>query len=219
MTESKPDQTRKDTDRSKNQSKGEITRDRLMDVAEAHLSRVGYRGLSLLEVAREVGISKPSVYYHFPEGKEQLFVAIAHRSLRRVREGMERAMSGADDGATKLRAATVWLMTQSEEGNPLKELDDVSRFVDEQHQEALSEGFRDSCYGPIRRVISSAIESREFREDDPDFLTWSFLGLVSGMLDVERTTFSSSSLAFHTFQGGDDVAERMMNLFLNGALL
>ena len=187
-----------------------------MDVAEAHLSRVGYRGLSLLEVAREVGISKPSVYYHFPEGKEQLFVAIAHRSLRRVREGMERAMSGAGGGATKLRAAAVWLMTQSEEGNPLKELDDVSRFVDERHQEALTEGFQDSCYGPIRREISSAIESGEFREGDPDFLTWSFLGLASGMLDVERTTFNSPAL--HTFQGGDDVAERMINLFLNGVL-
>ena len=207
-----PNRSRK----SANQAKGEATRERLMDVAESHLAQLGYRGLSLLEVSREVGISKPSVYYHFPEGKEQLFVAVAHRSLRRVREGMGRVMSEGTDGADKLRAAASWLMAQSEEGNPLKELDDVSRFVDEHHQEALSEGFQDSCYEPIRRVISSAIESGEFREGDPTFLTWSFLGLASGMLDVERTTFSSPTP--HTLQGDNDVAERMMNLFLNGVL-
>ena len=203
--------SRKDTA----QAKGEATRERLMDVAEAHLWRVGYRGISLMEVAREVGISKPSVYYHFPEGKEQLFVAISHRSLRRVREGMERATSGDKDGASKLRAAAQWLMTQSEEGHPLKELDDVSRFVDERHHAALVQGFHDSCYQPIHRAISSAIESGEFRKSDPDFLTWSFLGLASGMLDVERTTFGSPMLSALS-ANGTEVAERTMDLFLDG---
>lgn len=197
------------------QTKGAATRERVMDVAETHLAKVGYKGISLEQVAREVGISKPSVYYHFPEGKEQLFVAIAHRSLRRVHEGMERAMSDAKDGAGKLRAAAGWLMAQSEEGHPLKELDDVSRFVDERHHEALAEGFHDSCYQPIQRVISSAIESGEFREGDPNFLTLSFLGLASGLLDVERTTLGSPVLRAIPRNAGD-VADAMIDLFLKG---
>lgn len=188
-----------------------------MDAAEAHLSRVGYRGLSLLEVSREVGISKPGVYYHFPEGKEQLIVAIAHRSLQRVREGMEWAMSGTGDGASKLRAATSWIMSQSKDGHPLKEMNDVSRFVDERHHGALAEGFHDSCYGPLRRVIAAAIDSGEFRQADPDFLTWSFLGLVCGMLDVEHTTLNSPVLPALSTKGSD-MAQRTTNLFLNGAL-
>lgn len=186
-----------------------------MDVAEAHLAEVGYMGISLEGIAREVGVSKPALYYHFLEGKEELFVAIAHRSLRRVREGLERAVSTADDGAGKLRAVARWIMAERERGHPLAELDDVSRFVAERHHAALTEGFHDSLYLPIRRIVGSAVESGEFRNGDPDFLTWSFLGLASGMLDVERTTFNSPVLpAIST--DADDVADGMMDLFLNG---
>jgi AcrR family transcriptional regulator len=78
---------------------GAVTRDRVMDVAEVHLLKVGYMGVSLEEVASEVGVSKAALYYHFPAGKEQLFVRIGHRSLARVREGLERAMAGTADGA------------------------------------------------------------------------------------------------------------------------
>jgi AcrR family transcriptional regulator len=41
-----------------------------MDVAEKHLGGSGYLGVSLEEVVKEVGGSKPALYYHFPEGKE-----------------------------------------------------------------------------------------------------------------------------------------------------
>ena len=44
-------------------------------------------------------MSKAALYYHFPGGKEELFVRIGHRSLARVREGLERAMAGTADGA------------------------------------------------------------------------------------------------------------------------
>ena len=48
---------------------GSETRERIMDVAEMHLGGSGYLGISLEEVAREVGVSKPALYYHFPQGK------------------------------------------------------------------------------------------------------------------------------------------------------
>ena len=81
-----------------------------MDVAEAHLARQGYMGVSLEAIAGEVGVSKPALYYHFPGGKEQLFVEIAHRSLDRIRAGLESSMGRAGSGAGKLSAAARWLM-------------------------------------------------------------------------------------------------------------
>ncbi|WP_141999454.1 TetR/AcrR family transcriptional regulator [Amycolatopsis cihanbeyliensis] len=66
-----------------------------MDVAEEHLVRLGYRAVSLQRVAREVGVAKPALYYHFPQGKEELVVAILHHSLVRVRAGLTRAMAAA----------------------------------------------------------------------------------------------------------------------------
>ena len=87
-----------------------------MDVAEARLAGVGYLGVSLEEVAREVGVSKPALYYHFPGGKEELFVEIAHRALRLTRESLERVMSGPGSGAERMRAAARWLMQVGHDG-------------------------------------------------------------------------------------------------------
>ncbi len=87
----------------------------------------------------------------------------------------------------------------------MNELRGVANFVDERHKAALAEGFYGSLYGPIRRAIASAVESGEFRQNDPDFLTWAFLGLASGMLDVRDRSAASA-----------EAADRMVELFLDG---
>lgn len=193
-----------------------------MDVAEARLAEVGYLGVSLEEVAREVGVSKPALYYHFPGGKEELFVGISHRALRITRENLERVMSGPTDGAGRLHAAARWLMDEHERGRPMGELRDLNKFVAEEHHAGLAEGFYGALFGPIRRTIASAVESGEFREEfDPDFLTWSFLGLALGMMDVGNVQTGlpgDDSPGTPTAPGGEGSADRMVDLFLDGAL-
>ena len=187
-----------------------------MDVAETHLAGGGYLGVSLKVVAREVGVSKPALYYHFPEGKEELFVTIAHRALEYHREGLECAMAVHKSGAAKLYAVARWLMSESNQEHPMSELRNLTRFVSEQHQAELAEGFFRSLYGPIHRAISSAVESSEFRENNPEFLTWAFLSLLSGMLEV-RNIPSGAPLPDVT-QTPEGLADRTVNLFLNGVL-
>jgi AcrR family transcriptional regulator len=187
-----------------------------MDVAEMHLGGSGYLGVSLEEVAREVGVSKPALYYHFPRGKEELFVAIAQRALAHHRDGLERAMAAHEAEADKLRAVARWLMSEGNQEHPMAELRDLSRFVGEQHQLELAEGFFGSLYGPIHRAISSAVESGEFSENSPEFLTWAFLSLLSGMLQVNNIPAGPSlPEATRTAEG---MADSTVDLFLNGAL-
>jgi AcrR family transcriptional regulator len=187
-----------------------------MDVAETHLGRGGYLGVSLEEVAKEVGVSKPALYYHFPQGKEELFVAIAHRALAHHHEGLERAVAAHEAGADKLRAVARWLMTESNQDHPMGELRGLARFVGEQHQAELAEGFFSSLYGPIHRTISSAVESGEFSQNSPEFLTWAFLSLLSGMLQVSNIPAGPSlPKATRTVAG---MADRTVDLFLKGVL-
>lgn len=187
-----------------------------MDVAEAHLIKKGYLGVSLEEIAREVGVTKPALYYHFSGGKEQLFVEITHRSLRRAREGLEREMSAEESGAGKLRAAARWLMADRDRGRAMGELKDIADRVGEEYRAGLNEGFFADLYNPIHRAIASAVESGEFRDDDPEFLTWAFLSLASGMMEVEDMP---AQITPGTDQsGGERTAEEMVGLFLNGVL-
>lgn len=183
-----------------------------MDVAESHLARQGYMGVSLEAIAGEVGVSKPALYYHFPGGKEQLFVEIAHRSLGRVSAGLEGAMAASGSGAGKLGEAARWLMEEGERGHPVNEMRDVARFSSEEHHGALAEGFYRSFYGPIHGAISGAVGSGEFRDGDPEAMTWAFLGLVSGMLDVRGVPAGGSD------RDGAQMAAEMVGIFLEGAL-
>lgn len=193
-----------------------------MDVAEARLAGVGYLGVSLEEVAKAVGVSKPALYYHFPGGKEELFVELAHRALRHTRENLERVMSGPRSGAESLRAAARWLMEEHERGLPMGELRDVARFVAEDHQAGLAEGFYGSLFGPIQRTIAAAVESGEFRENDPNFLALSFLGLALGMMEVGGApdgVLGEGLAGTPTIPGSAEAADRMVGLFLDGALM
>jgi TetR/AcrR family transcriptional regulator, cholesterol catabolism regulator len=71
------------------------TRERILTVALRLFYARGYRGTSLSAIADEVGISAPSVYWHF-ESKHELCFACVRDELRRFIEGIERGTQGAD---------------------------------------------------------------------------------------------------------------------------
>jgi len=60
--------------------KGELTAERILDVAEELFAERGYAGTTLRAVATRVGLRIPSLYNHFP-GKEALYVAVLERGL------------------------------------------------------------------------------------------------------------------------------------------
>lgn len=198
-------------------SSGSGTRERMMDVCESHLTQKGYLGVALEEVAREVGVTKAALYYHFPEGKEQLLVELTHRSLRRAREGLDREMFSEESGSGKLLATARWLMSDPDRMRAMGELKDVVDHVGEEYRDGLRNEFFGDIYSPIHRVIASAIESGEFHNDEePELLTWAFLGLISGMTEaVDAPGRASAPTPTGSF-APDTMPERTVKLFLRG---
>ena len=70
------------------------SRDKILDVAEALFARRGYPGVGLREVAESSGLSKSSLFHHFP-GKVQLYCEVLHRALRRMEEHLQPALDSA----------------------------------------------------------------------------------------------------------------------------
>jgi len=65
--------------------KGELTAERILDVAEALFAEYGYEGTTLRDVALRVGIRIPSLYNHFAS-KDSLYAAVLERGLGPVLE-------------------------------------------------------------------------------------------------------------------------------------
>ena len=88
---------------NKNVERGRATRAYLIEVATRLFAEHGYDGTSIEAVLAESGVSRGSLYHHFP-GKEALFWAVLEDVGARVGQQGEDIMREAPDPVAALRA-------------------------------------------------------------------------------------------------------------------
>ena len=95
---------------NKNVARGEATRSQLLTIATRMFAERGYEDTSIEAVLREAGVSRGSLYHHFP-GKEALFEAVAEDVETSVGEQTLAAALGAGGGPVDaLRAGSLaWI--------------------------------------------------------------------------------------------------------------
>jgi TetR/AcrR family transcriptional repressor of nem operon len=75
----------------------------ILDVAERLVQERGFNGFSYADVAKELGVTKAALHYHFP-GKAELGEALIERYARRFGEALVAVNERDIDPADKLRA-------------------------------------------------------------------------------------------------------------------
>ncbi len=153
-------------------------RDRVLVAAEQLFMERGYKGVTLADVAGEVGIRTASLYYHVPGGKQDLFVEVVERSLARHRAGLEAAVRQATgDWTTQLQAAAVWLFSQ-----PALDLIRMNQAdmpaLDPEHAGRLGRAIYESLQQPIVDLLAAARDRGEIDPPDLDLLAASFFSIV-----------------------------------------
>lgn len=91
--------------------KGQATRQHLVDVATELFADRGYEGTSIEAVLERAGVSRGSLYHHFP-GKERLFEAVIEAVHGKVGEATLAAISasGATDAYSLIKVAELaWI--------------------------------------------------------------------------------------------------------------
>jgi TetR/AcrR family transcriptional regulator, transcriptional repressor for nem operon len=79
------------------------TATQILDVAERLVQERGFNGFSYADVAKELGITKAALHYHFP-GKAELGEALIERYTKRFGEALVAVDARDTDAADKLRA-------------------------------------------------------------------------------------------------------------------
>jgi AcrR family transcriptional regulator len=87
---------------NKNVERGQATRAHLIDVATRLFTERGYDGTSIEAVLTESGVSRGSLYHHFP-GKDALFWAVLEGVATRVGGQLAEAEKDAPDPVAALR--------------------------------------------------------------------------------------------------------------------
>jgi len=146
------------------------SRDKILDVAEALFARRGYAGVGLREVAEHAGLSKSSLFHHFP-GKVQLYGEVLHRALRRMDEHLQPALDAAGSVPQRLERWVDGLIDGLVEHPPtarlllraLVEDESLPPEADEMAESKAAERALASALAGVGSLIRSGVERGELR--------------------------------------------------------
>jgi len=180
------------------------TRDRIRSEAAALFREKGFNGTSMSELAGEVGITKSSLYHHYP-GKQALLSEIIELTVNRVtplvqevaesdlpiRERLGRAVALHTLEAIRDQDAVACFI---EEGRYLEPASMKAHLVKRDHYELL-----------FRRMFEEGVESGEFVEQDVGLAVKAILGMSNSVVRWYR-------------DGGDHTPEEIATEFAHFAV-
>jgi TetR/AcrR family transcriptional regulator, lmrAB and yxaGH operons repressor len=78
-------------------------RDRIIDTTAVLLERQGYHATGVKQIVEASNSPKGSLYYHFPEGKEEIAAGVVERVARDIGASIRGALARHDDPAEAVR--------------------------------------------------------------------------------------------------------------------
>jgi len=136
----------------------------------------GYRGVSVDELCRSCGITKPTLYYYFQD-KENLFVQVLQYRL----EGFHKTVEQPGTLAERLEwfATSIFENFRSEYNTLLRDREHIKR---PENLERIRDAFHCEMFGPLIALMQSGIDGGELAGDNAEMLALIFLGVVNNLI-------------------------------------
>jgi AcrR family transcriptional regulator len=196
-------------------TKGELTRQAILDAAERLILSQGYHGTSMRQIASEAGIAVGGIYNHFA-GKEAIFAALLgrHQPYSDIVTGLANL---SEENATELVAGAARLVIDELKKDPV-----FIRlaFIDLQEFEGDTLfQFATQMIQAMLAFVGRLVASGQLRQDIPlPVLVRSFAGLVGFYVLSEIIAFGGDSSRLELpFDGGIDWVGGIVDVYLNGA--
>lgn len=166
-----------------------VGKEGIMAVAENLFRERGFRAVSLADIARATGIRKPSIYHHFPGGKEALFVAVQEEMFARIGSELAEAMATHPDTIeSQLMAALDWFLSRPPMFVMAMMHHDMPGLSAE-HRERLVRASYNVIMRPLVEAVERALNRAEVRPMNPHLLAGSFLSLLEGNIVAHQSGF------------------------------
>lgn len=183
----------------------------ILEAAEAMLLERGYHETSLDEIATRVGISKGTIYLHFPS-KEDLVLALADRRMRDFLRALDATLAGPGTPRDKLRAiiAQVYGSMTGQQFHVLASMmqspELLGRMAERRKQ--LAELWLE----PQRRLSAVFDEGKAAGDFDPAMPTSVMLSLFGGLLSPH----SYRRLVIREGMTPEEVTRHLATFFFKG---
>jgi AcrR family transcriptional regulator len=164
---------------------GRRTRSRILEEAAGLFRRESFNGASMQDLAAEVGITKSTLYHHFPS-KQALLSEILELTVNRVTPALEAIADAELPAATRLRHAVARHIVEL-----IADQDNVACFIEEgrflapeYRQSHIAK--RDAYEQHFRRIVADGIRAGEFRRMDVRLAGLAVLGMCNSVASWYR---------------------------------
>lgn len=154
-------------------------REHILNVAARVFARKGFRATSLQEIADEVGVTRPSFYYHF-KSKQEILAAILFSALERAESALDEVLAEPGSSVDKVRAfvhSYVGVNTQHAEVPVL--FQSSAELEPEAAEEARLR--RSAIDHKLAALIAEGVKKGELRSAAPLISAYGMLGAINWM--------------------------------------
>lgn len=180
-----------------------ITRENLLAAALAVFSRSGYSTATLDDVAKEAGVTRGAIYWHF-HSKAELYAALLEKYSARGAQIVQQAAAEGGSLIEILRRVFVNLLSAIETDKDLRAIMEINLFKTEQTAELETDRQRQlveskALLNSIAAAMQQGIDSGDLRRDVSAIeMSRAFLAYQNGIVYNwlwDRSAFSLSSSA------------------------
>ena len=136
------------------------TAERIAETFERHVASRGYDKANLDEVARELRISKKTIYVHFG-GKRDIYAQVVARQARQLQAGFAAAVAPLPTWAARVEAAVRSLLEVARAHIVKTSEDEWLR-----EYEIAADAFRKANGDLLRELVQGGMDAGEFRPGD-----------------------------------------------------
>lgn len=182
-------------------------RDAVLREASASFSKRGYHGTSLDDIAQRLNVTKPALYYYFPN-KQAMLKACFDQAMQAAFDNLERAKREGRDGRGKLRMALSDLLDDflGEYSVAITVLEEGSLSPDDFESVKAA---RRRYEHALRAFVREGIRDGSIVPCDPKAAVLAMLGALSWVQRWYRTGGGWSRAQINTLMS--DLLERMIS--------
>lgn len=137
-------------------------------------------GFTMDRVARALGVRTPSLYHHFPGGREELIVAVVDCCSAADGKAIAEIVDGPHDSITALHLIARHFAGAIDR-HPYRQLTELRERLSPETRDQIQRRFSQQVERPLIEIVGRAVEQRRLRPMDPEFFVRSFLTLMLNM--------------------------------------
>lgn len=158
------------------------------------LENQGFHATGLNEIVKESGAPKGSIYYYFPEGKEEIVAATVQFAGQRTAERIRAHLAGVADPADAVRSFLETIAYHMEasgfrSGGPLTIVASESATTHERINQACQ-----VAYTELREAFADKLRASGIEDTTAVSLAWTINAAIEGAIILSRTFHSGAPM-------------------------